>query len=301
MPEQHVVMWSGGITSWATARHVIQQYGPAHTTLLFADTLAEDEDLYRFNRDATAQLGAELVTVTDGRDPWTLFEQKRWIGNARIAPCSQALKQQPCREWLKRHTDPDSTTLYLGIDWSETHRLPGIIRGWHPWTVHAPLTQPPYRDKQQLMAEAKDCGIPPPRLYRLGFPHNNCGGACVRGGHAQWARLLDVFPERYAQAEAAEERLRTQLGKDVSILRDRSGGTSTPLPLAEFRTRNRPQQDVFDWGGCGCFTEDPHPGHENPTAADLPLPARRETTPPDPTDRTPPGAPAPEDPNGETP
>jgi hypothetical protein len=33
-------MWSGGITSWATARLVIERHGKASTTLLFADTIA---------------------------------------------------------------------------------------------------------------------------------------------------------------------------------------------------------------------------------------------------------------------
>lgn len=255
---QHVVMWSGGITSWATARHVIQQHGTASTTLLFADTQAEDEGLHDFNAQAADMLGVPITTVADGRDPWQVFEDKRWLGNTRIAQCSLELKLKPCRDWLETNTDPADTTLYVGIDWTETERLPAIVRGWAPWTVDAPLTRPPYRDKQQLLAKARALGLPVPRLYRLGFAHNNCGGACVKGGQAQWARLLAVFPERYARAEAAEARMRTLLGKDVSILRDRTGGTTKPLTLAALRTRieEQPDQlDLFDEGGCGCLTE----------------------------------------------
>ncbi|MGA4867516.1 hypothetical protein ACPB9J_33320 [Streptomyces lavendulocolor] len=256
--QQHIVMWSGGITSWATARDVIAEHGTASTTLLFADTLIEDEDLYAFNEQAAARLGVPITRVADGRDPWQVFEDKRWLGNTRIAQCSHALKQEPCRDWLATNTDPASTILYVGIDWTETDRLPGIVRGWAPWTVDAPLTRPPYRDKRQLLAEARAAGLPVPRLYRLGFAHNNCGGACVKGGQAQWARLLDVFPERYARAEAFEERMRQKLGKDVSILRDRTGGDTKPLTLAALRTRieEQPEQlDLFDEGGCGCFTD----------------------------------------------
>jgi len=36
---EHVVMFSGGIGSWATARRVADEHGPEHLTLLFADTL----------------------------------------------------------------------------------------------------------------------------------------------------------------------------------------------------------------------------------------------------------------------
>ncbi|MGI5259571.1 LAGLIDADG family homing endonuclease [Streptomyces angustmyceticus] len=170
----HVVMWSGGITSWATARHVIAQHGTASTVLLFADTLIEDEDLYTFNEQASAQLGVPITRVADGRDPWQVFEDARWLGNTRIAQCSHVLKQEPCRAWLTDNTDPASTAVYVGIDWSETHRMPSINDGWAPWPVDAPLTRPPYRDKHQLLAEARAAGLPKPRLYGYGFTHNNC-------------------------------------------------------------------------------------------------------------------------------
>ncbi len=255
---KHIVMWSGGITSWATAQHVVAEHGAASTTLLFADTLIEDEDLYAFNEQAAAQLGLPITRVADGRDPWQVFEDKRWLGNTRIAQCSHALKQEPCRRWLADNTDPADTILYVGIDWTETERLPAIARGWAPWTVDAPLTRPPFRHKGQLRAEARAAGLVDPRLYRLGFAHNNCGGGCVKGGQAQWARLLTVFPDRYARAEAAEQKMRRLLGKDVSILRDRQGGLTKPLTLAALRQRiaDQPDQlDLFDEGGCGCFTE----------------------------------------------
>lgn len=261
MSGHHVVMWSGGITSWATARHVIDQHGTENVTLLFADTLIEDETLYAFNDAASAQLGVPITRVADGRDPWQVFEDKRWLGNTRIAQCSPELKLKVCGAWLNDNPNLTfaNTTLYVGIDWTETERLPAIISGWAPWTVDAPLSRPPYRDKRQLLAEARALGLPIPRLYELGFAHNNCGGACVKGGQAQWARLLRIFPERYARAEAAEERMRVLLGKDVSILRDRSGGGATkPLTLAALRRRieEQPDQlDLFDEGGCGCFTE----------------------------------------------
>ncbi|MEU9925102.1 phosphoadenosine phosphosulfate reductase family protein [Streptomyces griseoluteus] len=274
-PKKHVVMWSGGITSWATARHVIREHGTANTVLLFADTNAEDETLYEFNEAASAQLGVPITRVADPqeRDPWQVFEDKRWLGNARIAQCSHILKQEPCRRWLTANTDPADTVLYVGIDWSETHRIPANQAGWAPWTVKYPLTEPPFHDKDELRAEARAAGLPDPRLYQLGFAHNNCGATCVKGGQAQWARLLEVFPERYAKVEAFEQRMRDKLGKDVSILRSRAGGTTKTLTLATLRerieSRKREHPDLFsvldaepddvidtqDVGGCGCFTD----------------------------------------------
>ncbi|MEW1837493.1 LAGLIDADG family homing endonuclease [Nonomuraea angiospora] len=171
---RHVVMMSGGIGSWATARHVIAQHGADATVLLFADTRVEHPTLYEFLDKAAASLGASLIRVADGRTPWQVFQDVRMIGNSRIAPCSKYLKQIPCRSWLETHTDPATTTVYVGIDWTEIHRLPAIEAAYRPWTALAPLCEPPYLSKDELMAQAKAAGLPTPRLYELGFPHNNC-------------------------------------------------------------------------------------------------------------------------------
>lgn len=234
---RHIVQYSGGIGSWAAAQRVVAEHGAENVTLLFADTLVEDQDLYRFLDDSTAQLGAELVRVADGRDPFQVFADQRFLGNSRLAPCTAYLKQKPCRRWLDANADPAHTILYVGIDWSEAHRTPGVVAGWAPWQVRFPMCDPPHHTKAHMLDHARALGVTPPRLYELGFAHNNCGGACVRAGQRQWKHLLDVFPDRYHQAEQHEQALRGQLG-DVAILRERVRGKSYPLTLAELRHRH---------------------------------------------------------------
>jgi hypothetical protein len=110
------------------------------------------------------------------------------------------------------------------------------VRGWAPWTVRFPMCDPPYLSKQDMLDWARAEGLRTPRLYDQGFAHNNCFGVCVRAGQRQWLHLLHVAPQRYARAEAEEEKLRQQLG-DVAILRERRAGVSHPLPLRELRRR----------------------------------------------------------------
>jgi hypothetical protein len=261
--KRHVVQFSGGIQAWAAARRVAGFLGAENMALLIADTHAEDEDLWRFADHASNALGVPLTKVADGRDPWQVFEHEGYLGNSHVAPCSKHLKQIPCRRWLEAHTDPGDTILYVGIDWSEVHRIPAIEAGWAPWRVVFPMTEAPYRGKDWMIENARRLGLEPPRLYRLGFAHNNCGGACVRAGQAAWAHLLEVFPDRFAAAEAKEALFRANHG-DVAILKDRRGGTTRPLPLSELRRRIQaaPQQDALfnaydpdDWGGCGCMSQ----------------------------------------------
>lgn len=266
-------MFSGGLGSWLTAKRVAARYGTDDLVLLFADVgsdrsphVGEDEDTYRFVREAVddvlGPLRAEaggFVTVRDGRDIWQVFTDDRFLGNTRLANCSKFLKQKPCREWLEVNCDPADTIVYVGIDWTEMHRLPAIEAGWAPYPVRAPMIEVPLLDREQMQAECERAGITLPRLYRAGFAHNNCGGFCVRAGQAQMELLLREHPERYAFHESEEQKLREYLDKDVSVLKDRTGGTTTPLTLRGFRERIEDQPDLFDpldFGGCGCFTED---------------------------------------------
>ncbi|WP_245716008.1 hypothetical protein [Micromonospora peucetia] len=49
--------------------------------------MTEDPDLYRWLDDSSAQLGVLITRVADGRTPWQLFHDVRYLGNSRIAPC----------------------------------------------------------------------------------------------------------------------------------------------------------------------------------------------------------------------
>jgi len=264
---KRVVMFSGGIGSWAAAKLVAEEFGTNDLFLVFADVkgqsinphIGEDEDTYRFISQAVENIGGEFVYLNEGRNIWEVFKDKRFLGNSRLANCSHLLKQKPAREWLDANCDPLETVVYVGIDWSETHRLPAIVRNYLPYKAEAPLTLPPYLDKNELIAWAKREGITTPRLYDLGFSHNNCGGGCVRAGQGQFKKLLDVMPERFATWEAEEEKMRMFLDKDVAILNEVVAGVKRPLPLVELRRRaeSEPKQiDMFDIGGCGCFFED---------------------------------------------
>ena len=172
-PHQRIVMLSGGVASWVAAKRVATKAGNNGLTLLFADTLMEDEDTYRFLEAAAANVGGEFVRLSDGRDIWQVFKDHRFLGNTRIDPCSRVLKREIMRRWVDEHCDPEHTTVYLGIDWTEQHRAVRYERYWQPYRVECPLTEPPYVLKAQMLAQAEEEGLPRQRLYEFGFAHAN--------------------------------------------------------------------------------------------------------------------------------
>lgn len=237
---------------------MVAAHGPERVRLLFADTLMEDEDLYRFLDEAAANVGAELVRIADGRTPWDVFRDVRFLGNTRIDPCSRVLKRDIMRKWVEDRYRPGGVTLYLGIGWDESHRYERARARWAPYDLRAPMCEAPYETASDVVRAMRDCGIEPPRLYAMGFPHNNCGGFCVKAGQAHFERLLRRMPDRYRWHEEQEEALRAELG-DVAILRDRAGGSTAPMTMRAFRERLEAKPasfDLFEWGGCGCFSGD---------------------------------------------
>lgn len=253
---KHVVMFSGGVGSWATAKRVADAHGTDNLILLFSDTKMEDEDLYRFIHEAAENVGGKLVTLTEGRTPWEVFFDVRFLGNSRIDPCSRILKREFLRKHIDENYDPEHTTIYLGIDWTEQHRIKNAKRHWKPWRVEAPMCDAPLMQKPQMLDWLRSEGIVPPRLYAMGFAHNNCGGFCIKAGQGHFKLLLDALPERYAYHEEQERRIRKELGKDVTILRIMKNGKSRNVTLEEFRKMVKcgDQIDLFDLGGCGCFS-----------------------------------------------
>jgi hypothetical protein len=260
---KYVVMFSGGIGSWAAARRVIDEQGPENVICLFSDVkgnnpdphVGEDEDTYRFIDDSIAQLGCEYVRVADGRDIWQVFRDKRFLGNSRLANCSHTLKQIPAKKWLKENTTSESHSIVIGIDWTEMHRVQAIEKAYKPYNVLFPMCEKPYLSKNQMIDWAKSLGVEPPRLYSLGFAHNNCGGGCVRSGQGQFRKLLELMPERYDAWVQGEEGVRQYLGKDVTILKEVKNGVRNNITLKELRQRSADACDMLDLGGCGCFVE----------------------------------------------
>ena len=264
---KYIVSYSGGLCSFWAAKRCVEQYGRDNTILLFADTLYEDEDLYRFNADVEKHLGITITRLCYGLNPWELFAKEGLIGNNRFKVCSVRLKRQLLDDYMAAHFEMDRDqhnafkphgVVVMGFDWNEQHRLDEMRKAHLSWDVIAPMTDPPYWDKCRMMREAEAIGVRPARSYYQGFGHDNCGGRCVSAGISHWVHLLKTRPERYAEAEQSQDRTHAELErrgiKPLTFLKDRRGGKTSPLSLRQLRERVAAGEefDRFDWGGCGC-------------------------------------------------
>lgn len=253
---KHIIFYSGGLGSFYTAYKVIQKYGTRNVELLFTDTLIEDQDLYRFLNETARKLDVKLTKIADGRTPFEVYKDVRFLGNSRIAPCSHELKQKPAKKWLKENYSPEECILYLGIDWTEEHRTKAPKKNWSPYQVEFPLCEEPYVNKVEIIKTLEEMEVEVPRLYNMGFAHNNCGGFCCRAGQGHFTTLLKQMPERYKHYENLEKEFQEWIGKDVTMMKKTKDGKTERYSLEDLRKdyESEPQQiDLFDVGGCGCF------------------------------------------------
>lgn len=234
----HVAMFSGGASSAYVAYHIVQKYGKDNSILFFTDTLWEDMDNYRFMEEVADYIGLEITTTIDGRTPEEVFFDMRFLGNSRMAKCSEELKVRQTMIFLEELRDIHNLEpiLHFGIGPHEQHRAINLQNFYEhnpiePIETRFPMIEIFKEDMDAKTIIQNEWGIKLPRMYDLGFSHANCGGRCVRGGLGHYALLYKVWPDQYAEQEAMEERFREKFQKDVSILK-RNGG---PFTLREYR------------------------------------------------------------------
>lgn len=249
------ISFSGGMGSAVSALVALE--AGLDFNLIFADTLIEDEDLYRFNADVAKACGKEIITLTDGRTPWDVYIDKRWIGNSRTAHCSTELKTKPVKAWLDANAAPDDP-LVLGMDMSELDRIERAQSRWDRPVISLLVERKIYRPEFDLILNRH--GIKKPRLYGMGYEHNNCGGFCCKAGLVQFERLYRTDPKRYEYHEKEMDRAMDSIGPTAKpFLRKVNNGVTEYLTLKQLREHfenGTAELPMFDASGCGCFTDD---------------------------------------------
>lgn len=254
----HVVSLSGGLCSFFTAMRAAERYGTDRLVTIFADTRIEHPDLYRFLDETVPIIGGEHIRLDQGMDVWDVFFKERFLGNSRIDVCSKNLKREPLRKYIQGRFSPEETVLHFGFDVEEIGRFERCAELWKPYRSEAVLQSRPFMTRPMMEARLAEMGIRLPELYSLGFPHNNCGGFCVKAGQKQFKLLHDKAYDVFAYHRDKEQEFQEFIGKEVTILRKQRDGVKHLYSLAELEAdikAERDETDDDDWNGCqNCFS-----------------------------------------------
>jgi len=253
----NIISYSGGKGSAASV--LIAYKIKLKFICLFADTLIEDEDLYRFNKDLENIINQPIIRISCEKTPWDVYIEKKFIGNSRTAHCSTVLKTDVVKKYIKENITDNNINLFLGMSYEENERLERAKKKWLPINIRSLLIENKINSNEQITNIIKKYNIKLPRLYDYGFPHNNCGGFCCKAGLSQFKTLLEVFPERYNYHMEQEELTFKSIGPTarpfLSIMKD---NIKYYIRLSTFKyliENSLIKVDSYDYGGCGCFTE----------------------------------------------
>ncbi|WP_017754075.1 hypothetical protein [Calidifontibacillus oryziterrae] len=120
----YIAMFSGGAGSAYVAYYMVQAFGKENCKLFFTNTLWEDEDNLRFMDEVAEYIGLEITEILDGRTPEEVFYDYKFLGNSRLAKCSEELKVRQTLIFLEELRDNEKLepVLYFGIAPHEKHR-----------------------------------------------------------------------------------------------------------------------------------------------------------------------------------
>lgn len=222
--------------------------------MLTADTLIEDDDAYRFGNEVQKLLDVEWVVIAEGRDPFQVCKDEKFMVNSRIDPCSKILKRNFLTKWIRSNYSHDYCEVHLGIDYSEFHRLVEVSKRYAPYVYRSTLVE----DGRIIHKSfSEQFGIKRPRLYDWGLGRNNCGGFCGKAGLGHYKALYDANLERYIELENKELDVYDHIGRAYPFLKKQVKGVKMRLTLRDYRVNFLEKglvsaEESQEFGGCGC-------------------------------------------------
>lgn len=204
-PKRLVGHFSCGAASAVAVKLAIEENSASHNPLpveiIYCHVKEEDEDNARFLQDCEDWFGQKVTVLRDKKYDGSVvnvMRSRRFINSARGAPCTLHLKKEPARAFAR-----DGDLNVYGYTAGEEWRVDNWIDANNDRLISAPLVDREL-NKGAVLAIVERAGIKLPRLYAMGYDHNNCIG-CVKGGAWYWNKIRVDFPERFAQQLEIEE------------------------------------------------------------------------------------------------
>lgn len=237
MGMKHVISVGGGLSSTVFLPMEVLKTVPAKDVVMVMAKLPnEDPDVWRLVKAAEDKFGIEVQMIGTNETPFDVFNRAAFLGNSRIDPCSDQLKREVMRNWVMKTYPLGTAILYTGIGAYEIDRQMKIVKRWKEagYEMRMPLIDKPELTREYMMSQCLEMFEFIPRLYLMGFSHNNCGGACIKAGMKEWARLLYFLPDVYSWWAENERQWRLVHG-NYTILKRQIKGETNYMTLDEFR------------------------------------------------------------------
>lgn len=213
---KYVICYSGGKSSSECALSVAKKYGAENVILLNHDITPKREQACtkKLKQDVAEHLG--LTIYYANHKDWDVVtpvqvcvDAGAWkVGNGQIL-CTNRLKTEPFKKWLKEN-DPECENVYVyGFDKSEPSRVNrrAQIMGQMGYKTEFPMLWPEYE-----IVRLESIGIDPGSVYQT-FNHGNCVG-CLKAGWQHWYIVYCTRRDVWEEAKKGENEIGYAIHKD---------------------------------------------------------------------------------------
>ena len=199
--KQRAVVWfSCGAASAVAAKFALKKY--KNCEIVYCDTGGEHESNKQFLKDCEKWLKRKITILKNEKyvDHFDVFKKERYLYGHLGSRCTVELKKKLRLEYQK----PDDIHIF-GYTFDEKNRAekfeshnPELFVDW--------ILIEKEVSKENCLGILWQSGIKLPKMYDLGYNHNNCIG-CVKGGMGYWNKIRKDFPDHYNKMAKIEREI----------------------------------------------------------------------------------------------
>lgn len=199
-----IVCWfSCGVPSAVAAKLAIDKFSKGSVVVCYTDTSSEHQDNGRFLSDVQEWLGVEITVLRSKKykDINDVFQREKFLRGPRGARCTTEMKKVPRYNFER----PDDLHIFgYTNDKRDKKRAFDFKERNFDLKMEFPLIEVGL-NRSDCMKIIRDAGIELPKMYRLGFPNNNCVGCVKSESPDYWLNIKEHFPDVF-KIRAIQER-----------------------------------------------------------------------------------------------
>lgn len=189
-----LVWFSCGAASAVASKVAVDKYGDLCEVVTCDTRNTEHPDNERFLQDVERWIGKPITQLRSSKYASTddVFAATRYMSGSKGARCTTELKKLP-RVAFQRETD----THIFGYTADEQRRADDFEKRNPELAVEWILIDEGI-SKEDCLKRLTSAGIALPKMYSLGFDHNNCMGCVESASPGYWNRTRKLFPDVFA-------------------------------------------------------------------------------------------------------
>ena len=195
-----VVWFSCGAASAIASKLAVKKY--KNIEIVYCDTGGEHESNKKFLKDVENWIEKDITILKSKKydTHFDVFKKTKYLSGVQGARCTTELKKKLRLDYQK----PDDIHIF-GYTVEEKKRAkkfenynPELFVDWI--LIEKGIT------KENCLGMLWKSKIKLPKMYDLGYNHNNCIG-CVKGGMGYWNKIRKDFPEHFNKMAKIEREI----------------------------------------------------------------------------------------------